>query len=162
MARKITFVVLLVLCVAWCAFIFSNSMRDAAASDTQSAGITNAINNAIHSLGIKGELSHGFVRNFAHFAEFAVLAVLASAAVAVGVYPRFKENLVASLLLSATSVPFSVVIAIADELIQNLSEGRASQFTDVLLDGLGAVCGALTFTVGYIIFDRVRKGQKHK
>lgn len=152
MARKIAFIILLILCVVWTAFIFSNSLKDAGVSGEQSSGVTEKVNEVAQAVGIDREITHGEVRSMAHFGEFAVLSLLAAATVAVGVYTHFKEKLLASLLLSASSVPLCFILAIVDELLQKLSDGRASQFSDVMLDTLGALCGALVFTVGYIIF----------
>ncbi len=162
MARKIAFVIFLILCVLWTSFIFSNSLKDATESDSQSAGVTEKINEVAQAVGIDRDITHSEVRSMAHFSEFALLSLLVSATVLVGVYPFFKKKLLYSLLILASSVPVCLVLAIIDELLQNLSDGRASQATDVLLDTLGALCGALVFAVAYIIFYSIKEKGKEK
>ena len=162
MARKIVFVVLLILCVLWVSFIFSNSLKDATASDSQSAGVTEKVNEVAQAVGIDREITHSEVRSMAHFSEFAILALLVSATVSVGIYPYFKEKLLYSMLISSASLPLCLILAIIDELLQKLSEGRASQLTDVLLDTLGALCGALLFAVAYIVFYSIKEKFKEK
>ena len=162
MARKIVFIVLLMICVLWTSFIFSNSLKDASASDSQSAGVTEKVNEVAQAVGIDREITHSEVRSMAHFSEFALLALLLSATVSVGIYPYFKEKLLYSLLLHASSVPLCFILAVIDELLQKLSDGRASQVTDVLLDTLGALCGALVFAAAYTVFYGIKEKNKEK
>ena len=162
MARKIVFVILLILCVLWASFIFSNSLKDATASDSQSAGVTEKVNEVAQAVGIDREITHSEVRSMAHFSEFAILALLVSATVSVGIYPYFKEKLLYSMLILSASLPLCLILAIIDELLQKLSEGRASQLTDVVLDTLGALCGALLFAVAYIVFYSIKEKFKEK
>lgn len=163
MARKIAFIVLLILCVVWTAFIFSNSLKDAGESGEQSSGVTEKVNEVAQAVGIDREITHSEVRSMAHFGEFAVLSVLSAATVSVGIYPKFKKKPPLLLLICASSVPLCFILAAVDELLQKLSDGRASQFSDVMLDTLGALCGALIFTLGYTVFDfTANKIQKTK
>ena len=157
MARKIAFILLIVACILWVGFIFSNSLDNGNESGEKSAGVTEFVNKVAIAVGIEKTISHAFVRNMAHFVEFSVLALLSSAAIAVGIYPRVKIHLVYALLFSAISVPFSFIIAVIDELIQKFfSTGRACQLTDVLLDTCGALCGAALFALSYILFTVIK------
>ena len=143
MIRKISLAVLIILCVLWTGFIFSNSLETAEVSGEKSSGITEKVNEVAHAVGIEKEITQSDVRDMAHFSEFAVLSALLSATVAVGIYPHFKRRLIPMLSLSAVSLPASFILACIDELLQKLSDGRASQFSDVLLDTLGAFTGAV-------------------
>ncbi len=156
MARKIAFIILIILCVVWTSFIFSNSLKNAEQSSEQSSSVTEKVNEVAQAVGIDREITHGEVRSMAHFSEFAVLATLISATIAVGIYPYFNKKIVLLLLVGGASIPVCFALACVDELLQKLSEGRASDFLDVLVDTLGALCGALVFVVGYIIFDFVK------
>ena len=157
MARKIALIILILLCVVWTAFIFSNSLKDGLESSKQSSNVTEKVNQVASAIGIDREISHGQVRNMAHFGEFAILSVLTSATVAVAIYPKAKKKLLLSLPLCASSVPLCFVLASIDELLQKLSDGRASQFSDVLLDTLGALCGTAVFVCGYLIYILILK-----
>ena len=134
MARKIAIILLIIACILWICFIFSNSMDNGSESTEKSQGVTEFLNRIASAVGFKKTISHRFVRNMAHFTEFAVLAILSSSAISVFIYPRVRQYTAPALLFTLTSLPFCALVAIADELIQKFSQGRASQLADVLLD----------------------------
>ncbi len=161
MKKKILFSISLILTLALIAFIFSNSLRGANDSDSQSSSVTAFINNALSSMNIDLVLSHAFVRKAAHFCEFALLGFLAF----FDIFQIFKGYLTARrprlLLCSAAAAVFSLIIASTDECLQLLSPGRAAQLSDVLLDTCGAVCGALVaLCVYFCIYFIVGKARK--
>lgn len=162
MLRKIVLCILILSCVLWTTFIFSNSLADAQTSSAQSSSVTETVNKVASSVGIKEEITESTVRNMAHFSEFALLAALVSATVAVAAWQKFSARLALSLLFMSASVPLCFLLACVDELLQKLSEGRASQVTDVLLDTLGAVCGCALLLIGYIALTLLLKHRKIK
>lgn len=159
MTRKIVLLILISASVLWTAFIFSNSLADAERSTEQSSGVTEVINKTAEAVGIEQEIKESTVRNMAHFTEFAVLSVLLSAISAVITHRKVKTALTAAYALLA--VPSCFAVACADEFIQKFSDGRATQFTDVLLDTAGALCACALFIAVYCavihIADKIKK-----
>ena len=53
---------------------------------------------------------------------------------------------------------FAWLTAVFDEFTQTLSDGRAAEWTDVLVDGVGvltgSVCALAVFLVGFLIVKR--------
>ena len=156
MARKVALILLIIACILWVGFIFSNSLDNGSESTDKSQDVTEFINDVATSIGIQKPVSHKFVRNMAHFFEFAVLAVLSASTVSVFAYPRVHQHTVLALATSLLSLPFCALIAIIDESIQKFSQGRASQLADVLLDSCGALCGIALFTISYLVFIIIR------
>ena len=152
MARKIVLIILIIASVLWTAFIFSNSLDNAEESTEKSSTVTETVNKVASAVGIKEEIPHSTVRDMAHFTEFAVLAFLISLDLALFLYPKLSRKLALFLGLCAASLPACFLLACVDELIQKFSGGRASQFSDVLLDTLGSLCGVVGFAVIYIIY----------
>lgn len=159
MTRKIILCVLIAASVLWTAFIFSNSIATAEKSSAQSLGVTETVNKVASAVGVDQEITESTVREMAHFTEFAVLAVLLSSTVAAALC--YKKALGISLLYICASVPTCFLLAGVDELIQKFSDGRACQFTDMLLDTLGAVCGCALFIACYTatiyILEKIKK-----
>lgn len=118
-----------VIAVLLTGFIFHNSMQDADASHTQSAGVLSLISSIVPGL------TEHIVRKLAHFLEYAALGwdLFALSVFIRRCFPRAVLPL---------SVPFLFIPAI-DECIQLFSDGRAAMFTDVCLDWSGMGFGAL-------------------
>ena len=157
MKRKIFIIIISICAVLWLAFIFSNSLDNGTASTEKSSTATEIVNSVAHALGYDGEISHKFIRKMAHFTEFFGLALLLSADLSVIFYPYLSKRLSLLALTVSASVPLSAVCACADECIQLFSEGRAAQFTDVLIDSSGALCGYLLFVPCLLIFTLIAK-----
>lgn len=157
MARKLALCILVSISVLWLAFIFSNSLADAEKSTEQSSNVTETVNQVASSVGIEKEIKEATVRTMAHFSEFAVLAALVGASITVGAWKSFHDKPFFSTVFIAISIPFCFVIACIDELLQKLSEGRVSDFSDVLTDTLGACCGLTLFIAGYLILVYIMK-----
>ena len=161
MTRKIFIIILSICAVLWLAFIFSNSLDNGSASTEKSSIVTEIVNAAVHFLGYDGDISHKFVRKFAHFSEFFVLSALISADISAIFYSRLHRNPYFLLLCSAASVPSCAIFACCDETIQLFSDGRAAQLTDVLIDSSGGLCGyalfALCFTVTAVLYKKIAK-----
>ena len=95
----------------------------------------------------------GIIRNTAHFLEYAALGFFLYAT-GLSFYIRNKINIPASFLTSA-------LYAVSDEIHQYFVPGRSCQFTDILIDSSGALCGVLFLFVIVWIYNR-RKSQKAK
>lgn len=161
MPKKIALAVFLVLTVLWTAFIFANSLEDAAASSNKSSAVTEVVNKVASSVGIQDEIPHRTVRNMAHFAEFMLLgALLYADSMLVFSIKRAKSSLF--FLCPASTVVACFLLACVDELLQKLSEGRASQMSDVLLDTLGALCATAAITLIVLISYYLRLLIKRK
>ena len=145
--RKIIFWCALALSILWLLFIFSNSLDTGVESDQKSSTVTKIINDVLHVFGIKGEIPHKFVRKLAHFTEFAILAVFVSITL------HFSPQKLS--ILFSPAICF--VCASADEILQNFSEGRGPQFSDVLIDTSGAICGTLAIWVLYLLVSKLTK-----
>ena len=162
MLRKIILLLLIVSCVLWTAFIFSNSLANAEESAEQSANITEKVNEVASAIGIEQEITTSTVRDMAHFFEFAVLAVLVCATIAVLIWDKYINKIVRSLLFLLLSAPVCAILACVDELLQKLSPGRVSDYVDVLLDSLGGLCGILVFAIVYVTAIMISKLRKRK
>lgn len=88
------------------------------------------------------------VRKIAHFAEYMILGVLSAASWFF--YQEEKNRKPVSL----AAWGFCILFAVLDELHQAFVPGRTSSLRDVLLDSIGALCGAV-LTV--CIVKRIRR-----
>ena len=83
------------------------------------------------------------VRKTAHFMEFAVLGVLLRLCLESWFGHRVKK----SSSLSLAGLCMGILYACSDEFHQLMIEGRSGQWTDVAVDGSGALLGILLGTV---------------
>ncbi len=161
MPRKIVLIILLIATVLWTAFIFSNSLDNAEQSTEKSSTVTEVVNKIASAVGVDEEIPHSTVRDMAHFTEFAVLAFLLCADCAVALSERFDTRRWLYALCPSACVTLSFALACVDELMQRISVGRASQFSDVLLDTLGALSGTAVFAICYLLFVLIRKKSRN-
>ena len=130
---------LAVICVQ--VFIFSFSIRDGETSSAQSSAVVELVGPAVEEIlpVVKVEPTPDnvviFVRKSGHFLEFALLGIVSFLAMG----SVWKKGLFA--MPAALGLAF--LTACADEFIQSFSPGRASRFTDVLIDSAGALTGIL-------------------
>ena len=128
-----------VVCVQ--AFIFSFSLRDGEASSGQSSAVVEVVGPAVEEIlpVVKVEPTPDnvviFVRKSGHFLEFALLGLVS--------FLAMRSLLREVLFALPAALSLSFFTACADETIQAFSPGRASRFTDVLIDGAGALTGIL-------------------
>ncbi len=80
-------------------------------------------------------LIHGKVRKAAHFTEYAVLAVYVA-------FPLYVYGL-RGLLLMIVAGSFCLAFAVSDEFHQTFVAGRTPSKKDVLIDGIGILCGII-------------------
>ncbi len=157
MKRKILLIVLIVLTLLWIIFIHSNSLDNGAESTEKSSFVTALVNNIASAIGITKPISHAFVRKLAHFTEFAILSLFVCADILVALLPMFIKKPLRFIGASTSALGISFFVACVDELLQKFSDGRAAQLTDVLIDTLGALCGAVIFTAIFFIIIQIFK-----
>ena len=131
-------------------FIFGNSLMDAEDSSQFSGDFLEFIYRLMCSLNINISLDENTLRKAAHFTEFTVLGVLLSVTVYLYVNKRLRSFL--------TAMPIGAAVAVCDELIQTISEGRSCEVRDMLIDISGVLTGALA--VMLIITLRIRANNK--
>ena len=139
--RRAITLLLLLLTLSAQIFIFSNSLKGGEESAKQSSAVVEIVRPSVEQILpiVKVEPTKDnvvrFVRKAAHFAEFALLGCLACFTAR-----RFTNR---KRLLLTVPLGYAVLTAFADEGIQLFSDGRAGQFTDVLIDSAGAAAGLL-------------------
>ena len=140
----------------------SNSLKNGAASASQSQAVTEGIQDAIGVIapsspvakaeGTAFDRLHAFVRKSAHFLEYALLGALLL--FTCRSYTRLKR-----FWFAPPCIAF--LVGAFDEYIQNFTPGRGNSFADVLIDTAGAAAGILfavfCLFVAFLIGRRRRK-----
>lgn len=137
MKRKILLIVSWAAVAACMGVIFFLSAQKA--SDSQELSDSLLI---LLKLGITSD----FIRKCAHCLEFMGLAVLVFNAL----YQTFGY------FRPIMSFAITAAYAVSDEIHQLFVEGRACQFTDVLIDSLGAAIGIAALSLAVIIFSKIK------
>lgn len=123
----------------WVAVIFSFSLQPANTSSQVSRGVgcwlvetfVPSFTEKLATMRVeKLEFLHTLLRKVGHFSEYFILGILAALNV-LQTKLRYRK-------LSALS--FCVLVATVDETIQLFVIGRSGQVSDVVLDGVGALC----------------------
>lgn len=147
--RKMTYIIFswaLVLIVL--GLIFRLSAQNAEESKEFSDSLVSKILQWIN-LYIDGEL----LRNFAHLLEFTALSFSLNNAISV-TWEKKMSGLI--------SFAVTVIIAAGDEIHQIFVPGRAFQFSDLLIDGIGAIIGVIAYTIIYKMFSMIKeRGNKN-
>ena len=153
--KKFWRIVSVSLCVLCVIFIFSNSLDNGAESSFKS-GLVVAVLQGIADFFADGvTVSENFVRTMGHFCEFALLGFLLVFCVKTFTKEYFKNIFIVFFT--------SLAVAVADEILQLFSPGRASDVLDVAVDFSGAVAGVLFFVLSLKIiqvFLTVRRRKK--
>lgn len=154
---------LVIASIVMTAFIFSNSLKDAAQSSQQSSGVVEFVqqvasvvapNSQIaNATGEAYDLLHSIVRNMAHFLEFCLLGALFSWTCLSFTFAKALQ--VCPALGVAT-------VSIADECLQLLASERAFEFADILLDVSGGLSGVAFAIVSVWIGVCLYKSNKRK
>lgn len=123
-------------------FIFTMSSFGSDSSNAQSGQIIQVLRQVFpslssHTSGPDASVLTFIVRKTAHFTEYAILGVL--------FYFFYRQILPQKngLRLFVLAILSSFLYACTDEIHQLFVPGRSGQFTDVLVDTLGAFCGCL-------------------
>ncbi len=123
-------------------FIFAMSSFGSDSSNAQSSQIIQVLHQVFPNLssrtsGLDASVLTFIVRKTAHFTEYAILGIL--------FYFFYRQILPQKngLQLFVLAILSSFLYACTDEIHQLFIPGRSGQFTDVLVDTLGAFCGCL-------------------
>ena len=85
------------------------------------------------------ETIHQVIRKFGHWSEYFILAVLLARALRAE-FPRQRR--IGQLI---SCIALATLYAASDEWHQSFVPSRSASVVDVMIDGFGAVCGALWF-----------------
>ena len=154
LTRTILTLATALLCVALIIFIFSNSLDNASESSAKSDAVHKVVNDTARSVGFKREITKPFIRQSAHVLEFAALGASSALTLVFALSPAPKQKLSCRLLFSTLSIPFCAFIALIDEYIQNFSDGRVFDVSDIFTDTCGSICGSI-FTVSVFLILRL-------
>ena len=95
------------------------------------------------------------MRKTAHFTEYALLGLLVRFCLQSWIGNRKKHLLPAGWI-------FGTLYAVTDELHQLLTDGRAGQWTDVVLDSSGVLTGAVIASVVVVLGSRAYIAAKER
>lgn len=140
-------------------FIFAMSSFGSDSSNAQSSQIIQVLHQVFPNLssrtsGLDASVLTFIVRKTAHFTEYAILGIL--------FYFFYRQTLPQKngLQLFVLAILSSFLYACTDEIHQLFVPGRSGQFTDVLVDTLGASFGC-TFLVFSNYLRRVLQARRH-
>lgn len=131
--KTILVVLLLALLLA---FIWLHSMMPAEDSAEESQRVGQFLTPFLELLVGEGNVTDHLVRKLAHFCEYGALGILAGALLLVK-----KES---GIFRWSYALLCALAVAVIDESIQLLADGRGAQVQDVLLDTAGSLTGLLT------------------
>lgn len=142
--------ILVLLTLSVVIFIFSNSAQNAQNSSAASGRVTDFLNNICLMFHLNFTFTQDVVRTLAHFSEFGLLGVV-SLLTALSFFDVKVKSLI-------TSILFSAVVSVADECIQLFSDGRAFQFSDLIIDFSGLSSGIVSvFLIALLInYHRIK------
>lgn len=154
-------IALILASVAMTAFIFSNSLKSATQSSVQSSNVVDIVQKVAAFIAPDSQIAnatgeaydtlHSVIRSIAHFSEFFILGALYSWTC---LSFTFQKAWQACPALGVATV------SIVDECLQLTASERAFEFTDVLLDTSGGVCGVglaiLSVWIGFCIYRRTK------
>lgn len=146
--RIIYIIVSWTLVVIFLGFIFSLSAQDAEESKELSDSLVSRIIEWIN-LYIDGET----LRKIAHMLEFTALAFSLNNAI-FATWEKKNSSIISFVL--------TVAVMISDEIHQIFVPGRAFQFSDLLIDGIGAIIGVIAYIIIYKMFLMIKeRGNKN-
>ena len=130
------------------AFIWSRSMKSKAESRAESAAVMEWLAPFLELFVGKGRVTNHLVRKLAHFGEYGLLGVEVTA------FSLLREKGRRHWLFL---ILFGFSVASMDETIQFFA-GRGNQFSDVMLDLFGFICGV----GGLCLLRRIMKKDKRE
>lgn len=116
-------------------FIWLHSMMPAEDSAEESQRVGQFLTPFLELLVGEGNVTDHLVRKLAHFCEYGALGILAGALLLVK-----KES---GIFRWSYALLCALAVAVIDESIQLLADGRGAQVQDVLLDTAGSLTGLL-------------------
>lgn len=156
MIKKLILWILVISCMGTIFFFSSQEAKD---SDESSIGFITVFLNFFNVYEVFSETDietlskslNGIVRTGAHFTIYAVLGLL--------LCMLFNEYNFKGSLTIIYAVISSFIYACSDEFHQSFVPGRSAQLSDILVDTLGALCGAL-FAFAILLAIRHIKSKK--
>ena len=127
--------ILVVLLALLLAFIWLHSMMPAEDSAEESQRVGQFLTPFLELFVGEGNVTDHLVRKLAHFCEYGALGILAGALLLVK-----KES---GIFRWSYALLWALAVAVIDESIQLLADGRGAQVQDVLLDTAGSLMGLL-------------------
>ena len=127
--------ILVVLLALLLAFIWLHSMMPAEDSAEESQRVGQFLTPFLELFVGEGNVTDHLVRKLAHFCEYGALGILAGALLLVK-----KES---GIFRWSYALLCALAVAVIDESIQLLADGRGAQVQDVLLDTAGSLTGLL-------------------
>lgn len=127
--------ILVVLLALLLAFIWLHFMMPAEDSAEESQRVGQFLTPFLELLVGEGNVTDHLVRKLAHFCEYGALGILAGALLLVK-----KES---GIFRWSYALLCALAVAVIDESIQLLADGRGAQVQDVLLDTAGSLTGLL-------------------
>ena len=126
--------ILVVLLALLLAFIWLHSMMPAEDSAEESQRVGQFLTPFLELFVGEGNVTDHLVRKLAHFCEYGALGILAGALLVK------KES---GIFRWSYALLCALAVAVIDESIQLLADGRGAQVQDVLLDTAGSLMGLL-------------------
>ena len=151
--RKVAVYIIVALIVLTIAYIWLNSVKTQAESAESSEPVYETIQKVADDVFGEGtvEITHDWVRKFAHFFEFAALGA---------------EFCVLYILLKRQSLggfiemlPFGLYVSVIDEGIQMLSD-RGPEVRDIFIDYGGYLAATLAFFIVFLIRRAIKNGKE--
>ena len=127
--------ILVVLLALLLAFIWLHSMMPAEDSAEESQRVGQFLTPFLELFVGEGNVTDHLVRKLAHFCEYGALGILAGALLLVK-----KES---GIFRWSYALLCALAVAVIDESIQLLADGRGARVQDVLLDTAGSLTGLL-------------------
>ncbi len=133
--KKRNFLLCLIITIGWTLFIWSMSLQNAEESSKLSGGIVDwLVNDVLASFDIEISNLEHIIRKMAHFTEYMILGCLA-------VFTAKNKSIDKRYRIYPWI--YCISIAVIDENIQRFVPGRSGQISDMVLDSVGALCGAV-------------------
>ena len=154
--------ILPVLTIAWCLFIFAMSATPAIKSSQLSgSGVELIAQTVVPDYNEKNiseqieitETIHLIIRKLAHFTEFGILGVLLAADIFLWWAPP-------KILLLTISFLLGSIYAASDEFHQRFVPGRSCELRDALIDSAGVLCGVALSVFVITAITRISVKQK--
>lgn len=140
--------ILVVLLALLLAFIWLHSMMPAEDSAEESQRVGQFLTPFLELLVGEGNVTDHLVRKLAHFCEYGALGILAGALLLVK-----KES---GIFRWSYALLCALAVAVIDESIQLLADGRGARVQDVLLDTAGSLTGLLAVWLIAVLVRRLR------
>lgn len=136
--------------------IFYQSSLPADESMQESGRLLAWINSVLGAIHPSLVLDQFIVRKAAHFTEYFCLGCLLF-----GTFYAYLSKRLRALLCALSA---GLIVAVCDEMIQTVSEGRSCELRDIMIDCSGVLCGALIilFIISLVLSHKRKRKVKHE